>query len=267
MKLGYTMTLYRSWAAVAVWSVCFLPLFGQVVEEENLETSKSTVSRPSVSSQDLAPIGKLIVSKTNDFRKSQQLDEVASNAELTSAAEYFANYMAQTNRYSHTADGKRPADRAKEHGYEYCMISENIAYQFSSVGFKDEELAEKFVEGWKNSPGHRKNMLEPFVLETGVAVAQSDKTGYYYAVQMFGRPRSKSIEFSLQNETAQIVEYTIAQESFTLPPMYSRTHMRCKPPEVRVKLGENKPAQTLKPTSGHSYLITLQNGELSVREQ
>ncbi len=35
----------------------------------------------------------------------------------------------------------------------------------------------------------RKNMLAPEVTETGVAVARSGKTGRYYAVQMFGRPR------------------------------------------------------------------------------
>jgi uncharacterized protein YkwD len=43
------------------------------------------------------------------------------------------------------------------------------------------------VEGWKRSPGHRRNLLAREATQTGVAVARSDQ-GYYYAVQLFGRP-------------------------------------------------------------------------------
>jgi uncharacterized protein YkwD len=122
-----------------------------------------------------------------------------SDPELNKAAEYFAQYMATHDKYGHTADDNRPADRAKKFGYRYCIVLENIAYQFSSIGYTTQELGEKFFAGWKTSPGHRKNMLDPAVAQTGVAVAQSQDSGYYYAVQMFGRPKSKSIEFSLFN--------------------------------------------------------------------
>ena len=99
---------------------------------------------------------------------------MAVNPDLTDAARDFAAYMARTSRYGHTADGSRPADRAASHGYEYCVIAENIAYAFNSDGYTTEELGKTFVEGWKHSPGHRRNMLDPDVAETGVAVARSE---------------------------------------------------------------------------------------------
>ena len=112
------------------------------------------------------------------------------------------------------ADGSRPADRAARHGYEFCVIAENIAYAYNSEGYTTEELGATFVEGWKHSPGHRRNMLDPDVSQTGVAVARSEKTGYYYAVQMFGRPRSQAIEFQVSNRTEAEVAYRHALAIF-----------------------------------------------------
>lgn len=36
--------------------------------------------------------------------------------------------MAKTGKYGHAADGRKPAERAAAHGYEYCIVRENIAY-------------------------------------------------------------------------------------------------------------------------------------------
>ena len=261
------MRRYRVLVALGLLVACSQHLAGQVSEEQDLETAAASAKPPSASAKDLAPVAELIISQTNEFRKSQGLNPVAVNQDLTAAAQYFANYMARTDRYGHTADGKRPADRAKEHGYEYCIVSENIAYQYSSVGFKNEELSAKLVEGWKNSPGHRKNMLEPYVLDTGVAVAQSANTAHYYAVQMFGRPESKSIEFSIANSSEQTVEYNIEERTFTLPPLATRTHTRCRPCEVQLSVGEKNATQTLKPESGDHYRVASENGELRVMKQ
>ena len=41
----------------------------------------------------------------------------------------------------------------------------------NSSGFTPKELADGFLEGWKQSPGHRKNMLDPDVTQIGVGVA------------------------------------------------------------------------------------------------
>src|SRR5262245_56201333 len=125
-------------------------------------------------SPDLTKTTQLIIDQTNEFRKDEKRPAVQANKELTRAAEYFAQFMAKSGKYGHEADEKKPADRAKEHGYNYCIVLENIAKVFNSEGFSPEALANQFVSGWKESPGHRKNMLDPDVTDTGVAIARSE---------------------------------------------------------------------------------------------
>ena len=87
------------------------------------------------SGPDLPAVERLVVEGTNEFRREQGLDALASNAGLQRAARYFADYMARTDRYGHQADGAEPADRATRHGYDWCQVSENISYQYTSATF------------------------------------------------------------------------------------------------------------------------------------
>lgn len=261
---------------VAVW-VVFLMLsgnaFGQRVDElghEEIRTGRQSAVKKDAA--DLPPVAKLIVQQTNDFRKEQGLPAVGVDPKLTEAARYFADFMARTGKYGHSADGNQPADRARKAGYEYCIVAENIAYQYRSTGFAKDELGTSFVEGWENSPGHRKNMLDADVTETGVAVAQSQETGYYYAVQMFGRPKSQAIAFQLENESEETVEYKIAEQKFTLPPRYTRTHQVCRPVELMLELPAAKPGakretKTLRPASGDHFAIVVEKGSYQVKKE
>jgi uncharacterized protein YkwD len=202
----------------------------------------------------------LIVSRTNDFRREQGLGTANLNPRLRAAADSFARYMARTTRYGHTADGQTPAERGQKHGYDYCLVSENIGYQYSSAGFATEPLAEGFVAGWKQSPEHRKNMLDPDVVETGVAVARS-ANGTYYAVQMFGRPRSMEIQFKVTNRAGVPVSYTLDDQTFPLPPRVTRTHTVCRPPKMDFAWGKNEGPQgaeggdIFKPEPGSHYVV------------
>jgi uncharacterized protein YkwD len=161
---------------------------GQLAEE--LPDEPSTETQEHAGQVDLDRVERLILKQVNTFRQHHKREPVKLNSDLDDAAEYFAEYMAKTGNYGHQADGKQPSERAREHDYEYCIVLENIAWAYRSDGFTPEELAEQFVSGWENSPGHRKNMLEANVVHTGTAVAQNQESGKYYAVQMFGRPRS-----------------------------------------------------------------------------
>ncbi len=183
----------------------------------------------------LAKTESIIISQTNRFRQEQGRQPVSKNSHLAAAAEYFAHFMARTNKYGHTADGQQPAERASHHGYNYCIVEENIAYQYSSAGFTTKQLADRFVKGWEHSPGHRKNMLNPQVVDVGVAVTHSKESGVYFAVQMFGRPKSKSIQFAVSNQTNAEIKYTLTEtdKTFSLAPRFTRIHRQCKPAQVR----------------------------------
>lgn len=262
----------RRYAFLVLLSWLLIPsaVFGQVNDErqtETIESSGRSVAQPK--SPDLVDVAKLIVQKTNAFRHEQGLKEVKPNRQLNETVQYFAQYMAKTNKYGHTADDKHPWERAKNHGYDYCLVSENIAYQFNSLGFETAQLAEDFFQGWKNSPEHRKNMLDSAVTETAVAVAQSPETGYFYAVQMFGRPKSQSIQFEIANHSASAVEYTLGERSFPLPPSYTRKHQQCRPMQVTFSWPEGAEADksAIQPKDGDRFIVTDKAGKLQVKKE
>ena len=176
---------------------------------------------------DLDETTRLLVEGTNAFRKQEHRPELKESSRLAETARDFAAFMVRTDKYGHDADGSQPAERVKKHGYEYCVVAENIAYEFSSEGFTTNELARGFLEAWKKSPGHRKNMLDPEVMEVGMAVAHSEESDKYYAVQVFARPRSAAFSFEIVNESGLTIEYQLGDENLTLEPRYTRTHEVC----------------------------------------
>ena len=176
---------------------------------------------------------------------------------LQKTAQEFANYMAENDRYGHYADGRNPSERAKAHGYEYAIVLENIAYAYDSRGFEAPGLAEKFVQGWIESPEHRENLVDPDVTQIGVGVAESSQTHYYYGVQMFGRPASLAVEFTIFNASRTPVPYELEGRKFVIEPRYARTHRSGRPPELTIQWPEDAKQQptTIEPESGMRYRV------------
>ncbi len=176
-----------------------------------------------------------IIQRTNEFRESNELSAVKSEESLTQAAKKFAEFMARTGKYGHHADGKTPAERAETAGYSYCVVRENIAYLTNSGEVTEKSLTNVFVQGWIDSPPHRENMLAEYVTETGVAIATTDNVTYY-AVQMFGRPRSAAFRLKLTNESEKthtiIFRANDQQEEVELTPRAIVKLTRCFPTTI-----------------------------------
>lgn len=255
---------------LALWLLAPGAALAQHAEADDTEVIQPPRVKPAADEKKpaLAAVAKQVIDKTNAFRKKEGRSPVTVNASLGKAAAGFAAYMARTDRYGHTADGQRPADRAKKAGYEYCIVLENIAYQYHSRGFTTAALAEGFFEGWQTSPGHRRNMLDADVTETGAAVARSDTTGYYYAVQLFGRPKSKAITYSIANRSAVAVRYHIGEQSFTLQPNYTRTHTRCRPGDVEFRTADGKETKRkVSPANQDRFVLTTGRGGYQVKKE
>jgi len=204
---------------------------------------------------DLDRVEDLVVEGTNRFRASESLPVLRTNPDLEKAARDFARYMARTGKFDHEAGGTTPASRAKAAGYDLCFIAENIARHYSGAGFSTPELAGHLVEGWKQSPGHRKNMLAPAAMETGVAIAHRRHDGDedYYSVQLFGRPQSASVRFEVRNTGESTVKYRVGERDYSLAPRYWRTHTLCEPSALRF----DKPrAASFEPARGDCYVVS-----------
>ncbi len=200
--------------------------------EETIVVSDTGGESARAAQPDLGKVERAVVERTNAFRKEEDRKPLVVSEKLTAAARGFARYMAETGRYGHLADEKTPADRVTAAGYEHCTVRENIAYAFRSDGFATDALAAQFFTGWKESPGHRENMLAGEVVETGVAIAKSAETDTYFAVQLFGRPQSMAIDFEVANRSELTVAYRVGERSYSLPPRVVRTHTECQPRTV-----------------------------------
>ena len=167
------------------------------------------ILKPDVPKVELA-----IIEMTNQFRAEHKLGAVSRNAQLDAAARYFARYLARTGKFAHEADGRKPADRAKAHGYQFCQIAENLALHLDSRGFATRQLAGKAVTGWINSPGHRRNMLRPHVTQIGVAVAKAPFQPKYISVQLFGLPMSARYGYNVFNYSDFKVAYSDGSKTY-----------------------------------------------------
>ncbi len=173
-----------------------------------------------------------IIEMTNAFRTEQKLGAVKPNPQLTAAARAYAQFLAASDMFSHTADGRQHSDRAKSSGYSYCQVSENLSLNMDSRGFETQQLARDAVEGWKKSPGHRRNLVAPYVVEIGVGVAKARGEEKYLSVQLFGRPQSLKYEFKIQNGLTDKVTYSFGGTKHEIKPRNVITHVACQPDPI-----------------------------------
>lgn len=98
------------------------------------------------------------------------------NDKLKEAAQLHAQDMFDKSYFDHVSpdDKSTLATRLAIVNYNYATAAENIAN-----GHETESIV---VAGWKNSPGHCVNMMNPNVTEMGVA-----KVGPYW-VMVLGKP-------------------------------------------------------------------------------
>jgi Ca2+-binding RTX toxin-like protein len=125
-----------------------------------------------------------VVTLTNEFRAQNGLAALTLNSELSNTAQWHSQDMALQDYFSHTGkNGSTPWDRAELFGYSSTAMGENIA--------AGQTTPESVVEGWKNSPGHRANMLNAGFTEIGVGydflASDTGSVNYsHYWTQFFG---------------------------------------------------------------------------------
>jgi uncharacterized protein YkwD len=107
----------------------------------------------------------------NAYRREKGLKPLKLNTALTDAAKAHSRDLAKWDRISHYgSDGSNPWDRVKRTGYNAKLAAEN-------VGTGQATIAEVF-KGWKDSPGHNKNLLLADAEHMGIALIQDNKTEF-----------------------------------------------------------------------------------------
>lgn len=254
--------------SIAAFVLTSRPITAQTAEDRGVITLSSQELGPFRPEErpDVKDVEEMMVKQTNAFRKQHDLQPLRTDQLLGKTASEFASYMARTDRYGHHADGRSPAQRARKNEYPLCLIAENIAYFFATEGFQTKELASDAVDGWIESPPHRRNMLKEHVSEIGVAVAQSEQTGVFYVVQLFGRRQSEAIRFEVANSTDQSATYMLGDQSHTLPPGYTSTHEVCAPQSLSLK-SQDEGGSVQQPRDGDRFVIRQRDSGLALQAE
>jgi uncharacterized protein YkwD len=107
----------------------------------------------------------------NQYRKDNGLKPLKLNSELAVAAKAHSRDLAKWDRISHYgSDGSNPWDRVKRAGYKAKLTAENVGT--GQITF------DEVMKGWKESPGHNKNLLLADAEHMGIALVQDPKTEF-----------------------------------------------------------------------------------------
>jgi uncharacterized protein YkwD len=177
----------------------------------SLDSSKASLSNEGV------------FNETNQARISEGLQPLTFNTTLNKIAEQKLRDMFDKQYFEHISpSGKGASDLAKNAGYEYIIIGENLALG----NFKDDKT---LVDAWLASPGHRANILNNRYKEIGIAVGKDIYEGRttWIAVQEFGLPISAcpspnpqtKVEIDADKKAIDALEITLSQKKSDIDSM------------------------------------------------
>ena len=152
---------------------------------EMIEDSEPPPVRPArATAPDPGQLVKQVVALVNAERARQGAPALQVNENLVKAAQDYSGILGQGGCFEHTcAPVPELRSRVANAGYANMnRIGENIA--------AGDQTAESVMQGWLNSPGHRRNILNPELREIGVGVSFTQAEFGSYWVQVFGtRPQ------------------------------------------------------------------------------
>ncbi|WP_122087943.1 CAP domain-containing protein [Halalkalicoccus subterraneus] len=139
------------------------------------EGDPGTTSAGDVSSEEVEAE---IHEQINEIRADHGLSQLEHDDEIAVVARTHSQDMNERDYFSHTnPEGESPADRFGDLYPSECRaVGENLAYiqtGFGSGG-SAEEIADRIVQGWMDSEGHRENVLREGWDSEGIGVYMAD---------------------------------------------------------------------------------------------
>jgi uncharacterized protein YkwD len=125
--------------------------------------------------------------QVNEIRTERGLSELEHDDEIAAISRTHSQDMNERDYFSHTnPEGETPADRFGDlYPAECRAVGENLAYIQSGAGGHGsaESIADRIVQGWMDSDGHRENLLRENWDSQGIGVYIDD--GRIDATQKF----------------------------------------------------------------------------------
>jgi uncharacterized protein YkwD len=114
------------------------------------------------------------VAYLSEFREANGLPSLSPDTRLERAALRQAGYMASAGRMAHDTGLRKDFATRMEKGGIDAPAAENLAHGRMDMA--------RLFEMWKNSAGHRRNMLDPRFSRFGLAYAGSGGERYWALV-------------------------------------------------------------------------------------
>jgi uncharacterized protein YkwD len=108
----------------------------------------------------------------NHARSARGLPALVASKDLTKAADHKSRDILRCNQFSHEACDREFTYWMTHFGYEGCSEGENIAWGSGGLG-----TPAAIFKAWMRSPGHRENILGPYV-DTGIGLQSGKLEGY-----------------------------------------------------------------------------------------
>jgi uncharacterized protein YkwD len=141
--------------------------------------ASSDESAPSTSSRLIREIESLeqqCLDEVNRVRRAKRLAPLDFYADLLPVARQYSRRMSEQHFFSHDdPEGRTVRERVSDADIRWRIVGENLAY---SNGYINPVAAS--IHGWMESPGHRRNLLDPDYNLTAIGVwIGSDGTVYF----------------------------------------------------------------------------------------
>jgi uncharacterized YkwD family protein len=118
-----------------------------------------------------------VVELTNQEREKNGLPALKPDSEVMDVAQKKSRDMAKNGYFSHTSPTYgSPFEMLRESGVDFTTAAENIA--------EGQQSPDAVVDGWMNSSGHRKNIMNKDVTHIGIGYS---KDGNYWTQMFIGK--------------------------------------------------------------------------------
>jgi len=142
----------------------------------------------------LERLARLSLQLVNAERAAQGLTALRSDPRLARSAQDHAADMLARRYYAHRSpEGANALDRfVAAGGNSWFKVTENLAICRNCGPEPTADLVQSFHKQWMESPGHRRNLLDPHVIHFGFGLA-SGTEGPQVAVQAFAGPGAPAV--------------------------------------------------------------------------
>ena len=182
-----TPILFILLAAVAVGGIVYFvrpSVIGNVAQEVAQNAERLNEEREAEKARKLDLRERKIATLTNVEREQVGIPPLLWDSELRGIARSHSSDMAENNYFAHRNElGDRATERGVRAGYQCSKgtsfgLGENLEFATGQL------TPEETVQGWMDSPGHRKNMLSRSYDRIGIGVHDGLGSGQGYYTTM-----------------------------------------------------------------------------------